>query len=62
VRRFHRGEEVLGSVVDARDDFGVTFSVGRPENDEVVERVGLLERADVGADALEVGLLVITRD
>jgi hypothetical protein len=62
VGRFHRGEKVLGGVVDARNNVGVAFSVGRPENDEVVERVGLLERADVGANSLEVGLLVIAGD
>jgi hypothetical protein len=52
-------EEVLLGVVDAGDDLGVALSVGSPEDDDLVEAVGRLELANVLADLLEVGSLVL---
>lgn len=60
--RLDGGEEVLGSIVDSGDDLGVSFSVGGPENNDVVELVVGLEISDIGSDMVEMGLLVVTGD
>lgn len=62
VGRLDGSEEVLGSVVDSGDDLGVSFSVGGPEDDDIVELVVGLEVSDISSDMVEVGLLVITGD
>lgn len=36
-------EEVVGRVVDARDDVGITLGVGGPEDNDLVKAVGGLE-------------------
>jgi len=60
--RLDGGEEVFGSVVDSGDDLGVSFSVGGPENNDIVELVVGLEVSDIGSDVVEVGLLIVTGD
>lgn len=55
-------EEVLGGVVDARDDVRVTLGVGCPEDDDLVKIVSGLELADVATDMLQMSLLVISGD
>ena len=47
-------EEVVGGVVDALNQLGVTLGVGSPEDDDLVEAVGSLEVANVLADLLNV--------
>ena len=61
MRRLNRVQEVLWSVVHAREDVGEALRVGGPEDDDLVELIVCLELADVGAELLEVGLLVISR-
>ena len=56
VQCLDRAQEVVCGVTHAREDVGEALRVGRPEDDQPV--VGL-ELADVGAELLEVGLLVI---
>jgi len=51
------GEEVVGSIVQTGLDFRETFSVGSPENDDLVETIGLLEVLDVLAEVFEMFLL-----
>lgn len=48
--RLDGSEEVLGSIVDSGDDLGVSFSVGGPENNDIVELVVSLEVSDIGSD------------
>lgn len=60
VRGFDGGQEVVGRVVDRGENVGVSLGVGGPEDDDRVELVVRLEGANVGADMLEVGLLVVT--
>lgn len=62
VRSADRVEHVLGGIVDTGDDVAVTFGVGGPEDDDAIEVVVLLELADIGADVLEVSLLVVAGD
>ena len=62
VGRLDGSEEVFGSVVDSGDDLGVSFSVGSPENNDIVELVVGLEVSDIGSDVVEMGLLVVTGD
>lgn len=61
VRRLDSVEQVVGRIVDAVDQVGVTFGVGGPEDDDLVEVVGGLEVANVLADLLEVLALVVAR-
>ena len=56
------GKEVIGRIIDTRDDVTVTLSVGGPEDDDAVEAVLPLEPANVGTDVLEVNLLVGSRN
>jgi hypothetical protein len=42
------GQQVVGGVVDTGDQLGVTLGVGGPEDDDLVEGVGLLEVAVKG--------------
>ena len=58
----HSSEEVLGGIVDPRDDVGVTLSVCRPENDDVIQLVIRFEFSDVGSDSLKMRLLVLPTD
>eukprot|EP00053_Salpingoeca_punica_P013417 m.121411 g.121411 ORF g.121411 m.121411 type:complete len:543 (-) comp16203_c1_seq1:553-2181(-) len=58
VRGLDGGEQVVGRVVDARHNVGKALRVGRPQHNDLVHLLGLLEVADVLADGLEVGLLV----
>lgn len=54
-------EQVLGRVVPGAE-LGVALGVGGPEDDDLVEAVLGLEIADVLADMLEMGLLVVAGD
>jgi len=60
VRSLDGVEEVIGGVVNTRDDVAVALSVGGPEDNDTVQAVVLLELADVGPDVLEVDLLVVS--
>lgn len=55
-----RLEQVISSVVDTGDDLGVTFGVGGPNNDDLVEVVLTLELANVGTDLVDVSSLGVT--
>ena len=55
-------KEVRRGVVDTGNDLGVALGVGRPEDDDAIESVLGLERADVRSEGLEVGLLVFAGD
>jgi hypothetical protein len=57
VARLDRREEIIGGIVHAGDDLGVSLRIGCPEDDEVVEIVRGLEAADVGPEVLKVSLL-----
>lgn len=59
VRVLDSVQEIVGRVVDAVDQIGVSLRVGGPENDDLVETVLGLEVADVLANAVEIGLLVV---
>lgn len=54
--------EVLVGVVDSGLDFTESFSVGGPENDDLVDSIGDLEISDVLSDLVEVGELVVSRE
>lgn len=54
--------EVLVGVVDSSLNFTESFSVGSPENDDLVDSVGNLEISDVLSDLVEVGKFVVTRE
>lgn len=58
MRVLDRVQEVVSSVIDARNDVAVTLGVGSPENNDAVETVVRLEFANVGTDVIKVGLLV----
>ena len=58
--RLHCSEQVVSSVIDARNDVRVTLRVGRPNDDNLVETVLLLELANVFAQMLHMRLLVLT--
>jgi hypothetical protein len=62
VRGLDGGQEVVGCIVDRGQDVGVSLGIGGPENDNRVELVVRLEGANVGANMLEVGLLVVAGD
>lgn len=47
-------EQVVGGVVDARDELSEALSVGSPHDNDLVEAVGSLEVLDVLADLLNV--------
>ena len=55
-------QEVIGGVVDARDDIGVALGVGGPEDDNTVELVVLLELPDIGTNLIKVSLLIFARE
>ena len=55
-------QEVVGGIVHPGENLGVALGIGRPKDDDAVERMGRLEVANVAPDVLEVGLLVGTGD
>ena len=57
-----RCHEIIGRVIDAWDDIGVALRIRCPKDDHTVELMRSLERADVGADVVEMSRLVFTRD
>lgn len=59
VRRLDSSEQVVGRVIDTRDDVGVSLGVGGPQDDDIVELIVLFEVSDIGPDVVQVGLLVI---
>jgi hypothetical protein len=62
MRILNRVQEVISSVIDTGNDLTVTFGVGSPKNDDAIKIVVRFEPADIGTNALEVSLFVITRD
>jgi hypothetical protein len=59
VRRLDRIQEVVHGVVHAWKDIGITFSVGSPKYNDLLGLIVGLELADIGAETLKVGLLVV---
>ena len=62
MRGLDGSEQVVGGIVDPRDDIGVSLSVGGPEDNDVVESVVSLEASDILSNVVEVSLLVVSRD
>jgi hypothetical protein len=62
VRGFDRVQEVIGCIVDSRNDVAVPLSVGSPEDDDAIKVIVLLKLANIGTDVLKVSLLISTRD
>ncbi len=58
MRGLNSVQDVVGGVIDAGNEVAVAFGVGSPEDDDTVETIILLKLANVGADMLEMGLLV----
>lgn len=48
-------EQVVGGIIDTRDNIGVSLRVGGPENNDLVQRVGGLEVLDILSNLLNVG-------
>ena len=58
--RLHCSEQVVSSVIDARNDVRVTLRVSRPNDDNLVEAMLLLELTNVFAQMFHMRLLVLT--
>ena len=53
-------KEVFSSIVHTRNDIGVTFRIGGPQDNHLVQLVFLLETAHISTNMLQVSLLVIS--
>ena len=53
-------EEIVRRIIDTGNDFGVSFRVGGPEYDEIVQLLFRFELSNVRSDLVEVLALVIT--
>jgi len=60
VRGLDGVQEIVCGVIHAREDVGEALRVGGPEDDELLELIVGLERADVSAELVEVDLLVVS--
>lgn len=62
VRSLDGREQVVRGIIDTRDDVAVALGVRRPEHDDLIKAVLLLERTDVSADVLDMSMLICARN
>ena len=55
-------QEIVGRIVNTRDDISIALGVGGPDDDDLIQSVFILEGPDVVANVLDVGPLFVSGD